>query len=521
LLKSLQIFILVISSIVFTTVFGQGLETVRLEVPTDIDAESYHVEPLGAKGVLIFYESNELSKEKKRKWYFGYFDTSLKQQWLKFVALENKMHFEYSTFVNNKLHLLFRNIGKGRNENGFYEIVSLDLTRGSFEVISGTFPSKAEIVGFEVIGNNACLGINIGKSETDLLFVNLDNGDITPVKLADSYESFIEVVYANKTERKFYVTLKVKQDKRYIKDFIHILTAEGKSLEVVEIIKDNNIKILRKFRFIEMSENHTAVLGIYDIQTGKISDFTDLNDEDNPKTAGLFFFKLKNNIVGEIKYLDFMDLDNIHGSIGERKVTKVRTDDQSIENSGGKKIVNAFFNVNKPQVLYDGEKFIFSAEIYKPYYITETRMDYDFYGRPYPYTYSVFAGYLFFDVIVVSLTNDGNLIWNNDFIIRDLKSFSLRRHTVIFKNDHFVTAAYVNDGKIYSKIFEGNLDIDSDETGIATNFNKDRVVEDENNHIIKWYDKYFLIYGNQKIKNRSLSKQNERTIFFINKIAYN
>lgn len=496
------------------------MDAVRIEVPSDLNVESYHIEPLGKKGVLIFYESNELNKEKKRKWYFGFFDNNLKQQWLKFVGLENKMQFEHSIFVNNKVHLLFRNIGRGRNENGFYEIISLDIASQKFEEISGTFPAKAEIVGFEVIGNMACMGINLKKNETDLLFVNLGTGDINPIKLAESYESYIEKIYANKLDKNFYIALKVKRDNRYIEDFIHILTPKGKSLQVIELKTDNNVKVLRKFQFVEMDISQIAVFGIYDLQTGRIPDFSNLEDEDHPKSAGLFFFKLQNNNHTKIKYLDFMQLDNIHGSISQRKITKVKTEDGNLEGLASEKIANAFFNISKPQITYDGDKFIFSAEIYKPHYITETRMDYDYYGRPYPYTYSVFAGYQFFDVIVVSLTKAGDLIWNNDFIIRDLKSLSLLRHTAIFENENFVTAAYVNDGKIYSKIFDGNIDVDSDETTIATNFNKDRVVEDENNHIVKWFDNYFLIYGYQKIKNRSLSKQNERTIFYINKIAY-
>lgn len=516
----IQIFITSLSIVFAVTVFGQDLETVRIEVPSDLNIESYHVEPLGKQGALIFYESNELSKEKKRKWYFGFFNTGLKQQWLKFVALEDKMQFVHSTFSDNKVHLLFRNIGRGRNENGYYEIVRLDIKTQKFEQISGTFPPKAEIVGFEVIGKMACMGINLRKSETDLLFVNLETGDIDPVKLAEAYDSYIETVHANKVDRNFYIALKVKSDNRYVEDFIHILTPAGKSLEVVEIKTDNNIKVLRKFQFVEMETKQTAVFGIYDIQTGRISDFSNMEDEDNPKSAGLFFFKLQNKTHSNIKYLDFMELDNIHGSITNRKVAKVKTEENTTDQPEKEKLVSAFYNINKPQISFDGDMFIFSAEIYKPHYVTETRMDYDYYGRPYPYTYSVFAGYLFFDVIVVSLTKDGDLIWNNDFIIRDLKSFSLQRHTSIFKNDNFVTAAYVNDGKIYSKIFEGPLDIDSDETVIATNFKKDNVVEDDNNHIVKWYDNYFLIYGYQKINNRSLSKQNERTIFFINKIAY-
>jgi hypothetical protein len=91
---------------------------------------------------------------------------------------------------------------------------------------------------------------------------------------------------------------------------------------------------------------------------------------------------------------------------------------------------------------------------------------------------------------------------------------------LVFYENEFVTVAYINNGRVYSKVFDGSLDIDSDESIIATNDGKDRVDRDENNFIKQWYNEYFLIYGYQKILNRSLSKQNERTIFYLNKIAY-
>lgn len=501
-------------------IHSQDLNSVRLEVPSELDIESYNVEPLGEKGVLIFYESNELDNEKHRKWYFGLFNKKLHQQWLKFVGLENKMQFVESSFFNDKIHLLFRNIGRGRTENGYYEIVSLDLSSHKFEQISGTFPTKAEIVGFEVIGKMACMGINLKKGSTDLLFINLEDGGIIPIKLTESYESFIEAVYANQIDRNFYIALKVKYDNRYIKDVIHVFNPGGKSLQVIEILTDDNTKILRKFEFYAINRNEIAVFGIFDFQTGRIPDFSKLEDEDNPKSAGLFFMKLENNKSSNLKFIDFMRLDNIHGSISQGKVSRSKTNKNTVSESEVTKVVNTFYNINKPEIIYDNNSFIFNAEIYKPHYITETRMEYDYYGRPYPYTYNVFAGYLFFDVIVVSVTDEGKLIWNNDFILRDVKSFSLERHSMVFNDGKFVTAVYVNNGKIYSKTFEGSLDIDSDESAIATKHNKDRIVEDENNHIVKWFDNYFLIYGYQKINNRSLSKQNERTVFYINKIAY-
>lgn len=499
---------------------SQDIVTVRLEVPSELDIENYNVEPLGKKGVLVFYESNELDNEKKRKWYFGLFDTGLKQQWLKFVSIENKMQFIKSYYLNNSIHLLFRNIGRGRTETGYYEIVSLDLNNDKFEQISGTFPVKAEIAGFEVIGKMACIGINLKKNNTDLLFINLKDGKINPIKIAKDYESIIETIFANQTDHKYYVAIKVKYDNRYIKDFIHTYNQYGKLLETIEVLSNDNTKILRKFQFQAMDKNSIAVFGVFDIQTGRIPEFSKLDDENNPKSAGLFFLKLENNIPTTPNFLDFSNLDNIHGSINQKTVSKVKTGNSGFNRSGTSDIVSAFYNITKPQVIYANNSLTLSAEIYKPHYITETRMDYDYYGRPYPYTYSVFAGYLFFDVIVVSVTKEGKLIWNNDFILRDLKSFSLQRHTLIFEDNEFTIAAYVNNGKIYSKVFDGPMDIDSDQSSIATNHNKDRIVEDENNHIINWFDDYFLIYGYQKINNRTLTKQNERTIFYLNKVAY-
>lgn len=507
---------------VFTlSLSAQELKTVRLEVPAELDVEAYHIEPIGKYGVLIFYESNELNIDNKRKWYLGLFNTNLNQQWLKYIELEDKMQFVKSTLANNKIYLLFRNLAKGRNEDGFYEIVSLDFISHKIEEISGTFPPKAEIVAFETLGKTACLALNIKKSGSDLVFIDLETGNINPVKLAEEDESHIESVYANKVNNNFYVALKVRRDNRYIEDFIHILTNKGKSLNVVKIVTDNNIKILRKFQFFSSPNNQLSVFGIYDLQTGKIPDFNDMDDEDNPKSAGLFFFKLDNAVPSTIRYFDFASLNNIHGSISNRSTTKVKIDDPALSGSQNvKKYNGAFFNINKPLITLNNNAFVFSAELYKPHYKTETRMDYDFYGRPYPYTYSVFAGYQFFDIIVVSLTENGDLIWNNDFIIRDLKSFSLERHTAVFGHDNLVSAVYVNNGKINSIVFDGSIDVDSDETIIATNHSKDRIVQDENNHIMKWYDDYFLIYGYQKINNRSLSKQNERSTFFINKVAF-
>ncbi len=78
-IKYLLVFLISVCAVNFLN--AQKLQPVRLEVPSDINAASFNVKVLGEKGILIFYESNEMTKDNQRKWFFGLFNTSLKQEW--------------------------------------------------------------------------------------------------------------------------------------------------------------------------------------------------------------------------------------------------------------------------------------------------------------------------------------------------------------------------------------------------------------------------------------------------------
>jgi hypothetical protein len=85
-LKSMIISLLLLSPLL---VFPQKASLIRLEVPASLESGAFQVETIGKEGVLIFYESNEINEDNLRKWYFGLFDTQLKQVWLKFVPLND------------------------------------------------------------------------------------------------------------------------------------------------------------------------------------------------------------------------------------------------------------------------------------------------------------------------------------------------------------------------------------------------------------------------------------------------
>ncbi len=181
--------------------------------------------------------------------------------------------------------------------------------------------------------------------------------------------------------------------------------------------------------------------------------------------------------------------------------------------------IASLLNVAQPKITMVNGQLVFSVETYKASYRTETRLDYDFYGRAFPYTYEVFDGYDFYDVILAGFSPEGVFLWDNDFPTQSALTFQLTSHTMIHPFENKIVAASIKNGDIYSQMMTGSSDIGSvDKIPIASKFSRDRVVESDNGHITAWYANYFLVYGYQKVTNRAMNKK-ERTVFFINKIA--
>lgn len=511
-------FILLILCTSLLSVFGQNSQAVRLEVPSNIDVDSYHLESLGELGALIFYESSEVNKEGKRKWYFALFDTSLTQDWLKFVDLSDKIEFVEARRTQKKLHLLFMNTSRSRFDHGFYEIVSYDIRTQNFNLISGAVPEKASIAGFEVIGNKACIGLNLRKNITDILFIDLQNGEINPVHIMPDSQNMIMHLQADQDNNQFFCVLKVNRDKRYLQDYILSFNAKGEQKERMEVDSDNNSKLLHHFILRPDRGGNLEVFGTFDIIGGRVANFKDLENDDDAKGAGVFYLAFEKANLVKQHYYDFINLDNIPGSLQGRAIKNIRRADNN--KLPDVKPYTAYYHLYDPQLLELTDQYVLSVELYTPHYRTETRMDYDFYGRPYPTSYNVFDGYEFYDVVLLGLDKQGSLLWNNDFTLRNVKTFSLQRHSLVFEDDTYISIAYINDGKIIAHTINGSVDVDGDEVPIEGRFYRDNTVRDENNHIIKWYARYMLIYGYQQINNRSLNDQNERTVFYVNKIAY-
>jgi len=502
-------------------VFSQTASLIRLEVPAALESGAFQVETIDKDGMLIFYESNELTGDNLRKWYFGLFDTKLDQVWMKFVPLRENIHYVTSVRNKRKVHFLFRSNETGRTDGDFYVIVNYDIARQAFSNISGTIPAGAEIKGFEALGNKACLGINLKKHGTDVLFINLNNGDIEAKTLEPENDSYIETVGSDPVNNYFYIALKYVKDNRYLEDKLYRFSAAGEQEKTYPIANQEGLKILRNFIFMPVKDNKLTILGTYDMITGKMMTLKDLDKDEEARGVGMFMLQYENDNQKMLKYYDFLSFENISGSFKGRETTFIKKKGGQQQHEKQDKILTAFYHFLNPQVMQKDGQYIFSVEVYKPVYKTVTQMEYDFYGRPMPQTYSVFDGYMFYDFIIAGISGDGVLEWNNDFELKDMRTYFLTPHVALFEDDRFLSMAYVSRGELHTQTIDGSLDISKDDVMIETQFPKDRVAEDENNRIVHWYDSYFLVYGYQRLKNRTMSEQPVRTVFYANKVAYN
>ena len=493
----------------------EGKGVLRIEVPANLNIQRYHLVPLEKNGFLIFYESNEINKNGKRKWYFGLFDTKLKQKWLTFLPLTNKLIFAAKKRHGNTLLLLFKNSSKVKSDYGFYELVKYDISTAKFSQITGTMPLNTVIKGFDFHGETASIGIDLDDDKADVLFLNINSGNVIPFKFDREKNVHLEMVAYDAVRDEFLVFAKFFKGKYFEGDKLFAFNTKGKVLKKIDIESDYKLNVLRNPVLVNSNKNMRLLLGTYDVVTGSSYKLKDYKNGEEARTGGLFSLKLDEKGKMSLQFYDFLSFKNIPGTYAYRSYNMGKS-------SSGKNVpLASLLNVSSFQVKEVNNQYVVSLEVYKPYYRTETRMDYDFYGRPYPNTYEIFDGYTFYDVIVAGFTKDGKYIWDNDFPLNEIHTYELNKHVSVEDEEGKLVLSYVSGDKIKMQLIEGPSDIGKEESvKIAGKFIRDRVVDSDNQHIVHWYDKYFLVYGYQKITNRVMKDQNHRTVFYVNKVAF-
>lgn len=499
----------------FNILKAQDYEPIRIEFPAQIDAKNYHFENLGSEGILLFYESNEINKEdKKRKWYFSLLDSTLAAQRISFLSLTDGLAFQKSSISDNIQALFFMSQNEKNEKN--YEIVWRDNNTQQFNILGGKLAAKSKIVSFELLNSNLVIGINLPDGKADILVYNLSDGSMKVPHLNFSNPIIIKSIQSIKKNRKFVASLREYKSKKYFENTFLIFSETGELIKKYNINGLENVSLGESNFCFDEDENLISI-GTYERETDiKINEES---EEYMRESIGIYFMKFNDMAIEKEKYFAFKNMPNIYSALSPESLMKVR----ELQSKKKNKLQAVTFMFNQTQLTELDTIIFFSAEALQPRYRYETRVSYDFYGRPITYTYTIFDGYDFFTSLLISFDKEGNLIWNNHFPIGNILSYELDNHTSTYYLEDEIIVSMVKDGQIISQSFDyfnGDKIGEMGKLNIAMTYANDKLKEENFSFVQHWYSNYFLISGVQKINNNRLRNDSQRIVFFLQKVAF-
>lgn len=492
----------------------------RLEMPSKIDAPVYHLETLEENGLLLFYESNEINDEGNRRWYFSLYNTQLEEEWLQFVALKDGMVFKDLQKKDKWVYMLFYLSEKNKDNLPGFQLLTFNTEDDSFSLFSGSLPDKAEIFGFEMGIKHALIMLNLKRYQTDALMLNLSDGSLKSIPLQTLDQCIPQALTYDQATGYFILALKQYESNRFDSDLFLVLDEAGNEM-LRYVFNDPQERFLHSFVFHFDEEGSLVVIGSYNDRDRRDQRISEGSTDVQNEAVGLFFISLTGQGVNIHNHYDFKNFTDIYSSLSVQDLMRARQRQARSRRESTDVPIHVAFQFYGQQLINQQATLIYAAEAFRPQYRTETRMEYDFYGRPIPYTYTIFEGFNFFNYLMAGFDKQGKLIWNNDFEMRDMLSYNLKDNILAFPDSSTILLAYNNNGRITSKMISQDQTIGAvEQIRNDTFYPTDRIQEENFSGIKHWYDHYFITYGYQRIANNRLRENNLRSVFYINKLAF-
>lgn len=491
-------------------VIAQSQKPARIEIPVKDDTEIYKVVLCDEDGLMLIFLSSDMDQNQQMLWVTALFDKNLKEVWRKAFALPKGFYLEEALYSNGHL-VCFMQSRKGTEENNL-RIVDTDLKNSKQSMVGYTIPEKSGMAYFAAGSNLALAGINVKNDESLLLGYHFGSGEITTINPGVSGKVSIESITIDESGTILTVlrTLGSAKNRAY---YLVKSNLAGIILNTIQLSKFDNNNMINTAFAKRVDAGTELIIGSY----GRSSQVRRYQGTETIGVASTGFFSilLKDNQEVATNFYEFNQFNEFYKHLRRADLGSIRTNRDRTTSS------NYDFDLLAHEVTeYNGE-FRFIAEAYYPEYRTVTTMVYDYYGRPYPSTYSVFEGFRYLTTFIAGFDKMGKLRWNNDMEIRGVLSQTLSKRVMSWNDGDEMVLTYISEGKIASKVIDKNTTIDPlTTTDIATLSPRDRIARDGNSHIEAWYGDYFIIYGYHNIKNNYIDSRKNIYVFYINKLAF-
>jgi len=488
----------------------------RIEIPAKSDNETYRIISCGKSGVLLFFRSVESVDDNRVKWYFSFYNMDLQQIWTKSVAIANKFEFKSSSIAHDTLALLFNLGSKEKGSDTNFTILRILPGNNEFIENTGLFPGTGIPDKFELIGQKAVIVLNEKDQPAKIMVNDLTNGISNTFQVSDNIPSTILDLVIDSANLQLIVGVMKKMTKNDSECYLEKYDLTGKMASEVLISTINGDRLIQALQLFCSSPRETMIIGTYGMNQEKGGLF---RKKTVTGATGYFCSRVIDNLQKSITFFNFLDLKNANSLMDEKEILALHK--KAIRKSRDLSDFSLDLNLVLHPLVREGDQFILFSEAYAPEYHSENFTDFDFYGRPFTNSYTIFDGYRYTNAIITAFDHEGNLKWDNNLEIRNLKTYDLLpRVNTYFVNDQ-VVLTYLSEGKIASKIIAGNTVVEKlDFTPIDLNLPEDKLITETRSKMALWYNNYFLCYGYDEIKNVALAENNRRLVFYLSKVKF-
>jgi hypothetical protein len=487
----------------------------RIEIPAQSANETYRIIPTGKSGLILYYRSREMADEASINWYFARYDTNLLQVWVKPIPLpvdHNILDYKYES---DTLALLFVPVGKTKISDNRFELIRISPASGVLMLNAGQTETPAVIKEFSIRHGVAWLGVNQKGLAGSILTIQLNEGKIKNFPLGIGSSLTVLALKADIASPTVTCVVSRQIAKKVTEYFFVRYDTAGKLKMEIMLGSQTDDWSLSNVQITEINNGTSLLTGSYLMGVHDSQQKT----EQFPEATGLFSCVVDETKKPQMGFYNFLEFKNAESFIGEKDILDLKK--KALKK---KKELNEYsldFQLVAHDLLSVNGQFISVSEVFSPQYRSETFTDFDFYGRPYTNSYSVFDGYRYSNAIVAGFNPEGKLLWDNNLELRNLTSMELAEKVVVFPTDNNFVLFYMNEGILASKIIHENGIVEkTDYTPIDLMYPEDKLISETKGKVDKWYGNYFIASGFQEIKNIAKETDNKRLVFFFSKLIF-
>jgi hypothetical protein len=507
--------ILLLIILIQFTLVAQVNRPVRLEIPVKDDTEIYKVVPCEDNGLMIIYLSSDTDEAGRMIWIAAFLDHNLKERWRKPFPLPRGFVLAEAMFNSNHLVGFWYSTKGSANEN--LRIIDLHVKDTTLRESSFSVPEKSDLSHFGICNYFALAGLNTKNDHSILIRYDFRAGVVTSTSQDIEGSVVIESMNIDKESGMVSTILRTTGSARKRAYYLVKTDNKGQKISELKLGKfDDNNRINTAFAY-KINPTTDLVIGSY----GRSSRtrVVDGYESTGVASTGFFSILIKNNEEVTTTFYEFTDFQNFYRYLRRPSDLNIRRGSSRAE-KGGKEI-----SIDHDLLAHDvfkwKDNYVFIAEAYYPEYRTVTTMVYDYYGRPYPSTYSVFEGYRYLTTFIAGFDSAGAMKWNNDLELRNMIAQNLRQKVLAWEDPDGLVLSYTYDAKIASKILTDEVTSGGiSYADIAPLSPRDKIYTDSNSNMVYWYGNYFLVYGYQNIRNSYQNDRNNKNVFYLNKIAF-